>query len=282
MSTPEFFNQEYNARAAIANAAEIFALWRSKSLQTKASRPGLQNLKYGSGPEESLDLFWCLKPDRPLFVFIHGGYWRALHKDDFAWIAEPYLDRGVNVAVLNYDLVPNITMEAQVLQVLNAICWLYDNSEALDFERNKIYLGGHSAGGHLAAMMLCANWRDLRSDLPASLVKGAVAVSGLFDLDPISKAPFLNDDLKLDPARVAKLSPAYLRPSHRSELILSVGELESSEFHRQSHLLSSAWQESANIQRVDGIARNHLTICDALAETSHPLFEASIAMMVAS
>jgi arylformamidase len=279
MTSPEFYDREYNARAAIPNATEIFADWRLRATQAQSELPGLKNLSYGSSPQEKLDLFWCLTPDRPLFVFIHGGYWRSLHKDDFSWIAAPYLQHGINVAIVNYELVPRIDLSAQVRQVYSSIAWLYDHAEALDFSPDKIFVGGHSAGGHLTAMMLCAQWPKIRADLPVNLVKGGMALSGLFDLGPIAEAPFLNIDLKLSPDDVQKLSPINMPPSHPANLILTVGALESSEFHRQSDLLENAWQGKLSITRLDAAGRNHLTVCNALAEANHPLFQANVALM---
>ncbi len=279
MSEAEFFDREYNARAAVANAPEIMAGWRTRSEQSQKRLAGLQNLRYGESPGETLDLFWCLKPDRPLFVFIHGGYWRALHKDDFAWMADPFVAAGVNVAVVNYDLVPQIDLETQVLQVLRSLVWLFDHGEELDFDPAKIYVGGHSAGGHLTAMMMCADWPAHRADLPANLVKGAVAVSGLYDLEPISKAPFLNVDLKLTPERVRVLSPVKMPPLGKPELLLTVGGLESSEFQRQADVLEKAWGASIKMQRLQAEGCHHFSVCEALADSSHPLFKAALALI---
>jgi arylformamidase len=279
MTTAEFFDREYNARAAIPNAAEIFADWKIRAERAQSELPGLRDLAYGASPEESLDLFWCLKPDRPLFVFIHGGYWRALHKNDFSWIATPYLQAGINVAIINYDLVPRINLSTQVAQVYRSIAWLYDNAEALDFAPEKIFVGGHSAGGHLTAMMMCMQWPKLRADLPVDLVKGGIALSGLFDLGPISKAPFLNVDLKLSIEDVGKLSPINMPPSHAVNLLLSVGALESSEFHRQSDALEVAWQGKLKMQRVLAPERNHLTVCEALSDPGHAIFRANVELM---
>ncbi len=279
MTTSEFFDREYNARAAIPNAQEIFAEWRQRAEQAQAELPGLKNLAYGPSLEETLDLFWCLKPDRPLFVFIHGGYWRSLHKNDFSWIAAPYLKQGINVAIVNYDLVPRISLSTQVSQVYRSIAWLFGNAEALDFDRDKIFVGGHSAGGHLTAMMLCTQWRKVKTDLPVNLVKGGIALSGLFDLDPISKSPFLNVDLKLTPEDVKKLSPILMPPSHPAKLLISVGALESSEFHRQSDRLEEAWQGQVVMNRIPAPDLNHLTVCNALADPNHVIFKANCVLM---
>jgi arylformamidase len=279
MTTSDFFDREYNARASIPNASDIFANWRIRSEAAQAALPGLKDLAYGPSPAETLDIFWCLKPNRPLFVFIHGGYWRSLHKNDFSWVAEAYLKAGINVAVINYDLVPNISLSTQVGQVYRSIAWLYENAEALDFDAERLFVGGHSAGGHLSAMMLCTEWPKVKADLPVDLVKGGIVLSGLFDLDPISKSPYLNDDLKLSREDVQMLSPINMPPSHKAKLIVAVGALESSEFHRQSDLLESAWEGKLSVTRLQAPDRNHLTVCEALADPEHALFRANVKLM---
>jgi arylformamidase len=163
--------------------------------------------------------------------------------------------------------------------VYRSIAWLYDNAEALDFDPDNIFVGGHSAGGHLTAMMMCTQWPKLKADLPVDLVKGGIALSGLFDLNPISKAAFLNVDLKLSPEDVEKLSPVNMPPSHSANLLLVVGALESSEFHRQSDMLEKAWQGKLAMQRLHAPGRNHLTVCNALADPDHAIFKANVALM---
>jgi arylformamidase len=274
-----FYDREYNARAAIADANEVIAQWRSKAQLARAELPGLKDLKYGESSEASLDLFWCLQPDRPLLVFIHGGYWRALHKDDFSWIARPYVSRGINVAVLNYDLIPKISLRALVQQVIGAVAWLYDHGEPLDFDPHQLFVSGHSAGGHLSAMMAAVQWSALRADLPDHLIKGAVALSGLFDLEPLAKAPFITTDLNLSVADVHALSPVNIPPQRGLKVHLTVGEHESSEFHRQNQVLLKAWGTQVSMTHEVALGRNHLTVCDAFAEPGHPLFETTLAMM---
>ena len=186
---------------------------------------------------------------------------------------------GVNVAVINYDLVPQVDLETLTLQVLRSLVFLHDHAEALDFDPAQIHVGGHSAGGHLTAMCLAARWKDWRADLPADLVKSGVAISGLFDLAPIAQAPFLNNDLKLTDARVKALSPSGMPPAAGTRLLLSVGGLESSEFHRQSELLTQAWGDQISMSQVAAPGRHHLSVCEALAEPGHPLFQQALAQI---
>ncbi|MEN9762121.1 MAG: hypothetical protein RI906_1947, partial [Pseudomonadota bacterium] len=143
----------------------------------------------------------------------------------------------------------------------------------LGFDRARIAVGGHSAGGHLTAMMLAARWSQWADDLPADLLKGGYAISGLFDLNPIAKTPFLNVDLKLDAQSATRLSPALMPPATRAPLVTSVGGDESSEFLRQNALIGRRWKR---VLRAD-IAmpgHNHFTVCDDLARPGSAMFNA--------
>jgi len=266
-SEREFYNQEYNTRLSVPDTEKILARWfvRAEQVRKRAANRAI-DLPYGSHPGERLDLFRAARSDSPLLVFSHGGYWRSLDKSHFSWIAPPYVDAGISVALLNYGLVPEISIEAQVRQHLRALTWLWDEADKLGFAREKIVVAGHSAGGHLAAMMLAAIWPVWRRDLPVDLVKAGVAVSGLFDLNPVRLAhDYLNRDLGLTPARVAALSPSRMRPRHRRPLITAVGSQESSEFHRQSRLIRRARPKSDTRHFVLR-GRHHLSACDALAQ----------------
>ena len=239
---------------------------------------GLLDLTFGDTADERLDFFPARHSDAPLLIFIHGGWWRSLDKSDFSFIAKTYTAAGYNVALTNYTLAPKATIEEITLQQLKAVAWLYRNAEHYDFDRERIVIAGHSAGAHLAAMMMAAVWPVYAPDLPANLIKAGILLSGLYDLAPVQHAAFVNVDLKLTPARVGPLSPAWMPQWHASPFITAVGALESDEFHRQTAMLASAWQANHRA----GIplpTQNHLTICDAFAEVGHPLHAATRALI---
>lgn len=272
-----FCNREYNARAMIPDAAEVFARWTGEAQRVRERLPGELDLRFGDGEFDALDLFPAA-PGSPLFVFIHGGYWRAFHKSDFSWIAPPFVERGVSVAVLDYALAPLVSIEDIVRQNLAALAWLWRHGESLGFDRNRIVVGGHSAGGHLTAMMLAARFPEWSSDLPADLVKGGVAISGLFDLEPIRRTSFLNVDLQLDAASALRLSPAAMSPATDAPLVTAVGGIESGEFKRQTRLIAERWPLSFRAD-VPMPGRDHLRVCEALADPASGLFEATIALL---
>ena len=244
-SNVEWMEREYNARAAIPDHPQIFARWAEQGAQVRRRRAGLIDMPYGDDDGERLDFFPTVHRTSPLLVFIHGGYWRSLDKSDFSWIAPPFLDAGVAVAFLNYGLAPRVAVDDIVRQQLKAMAWLHARAEELGFDRQRIVVGGHSAGGHLTAMMMAALWPDVDPALPADLVKGGIAISGLYDLEPLVPLPFINTDLQLDVAAARKVSPVHLPAATGAPLVTAVGALESGEFKRQTQLIRAAWPRNA-------------------------------------
>lgn len=276
--TVEFCEREYNARAAIPDHPQIFARWAEQAAATRRLRACLVDLPYGESSAEKLDFFPARSDNAPLFAFIHGGYWRSLDKSDFSWIAPPLVNHGIAVALLNYGLAPKTSLEDIVRQTLRALAWLYRNADRYGFDPERIYVSGHSAGGHLTAMTMAALWDVYAPDLPRNLVKGGLAISGLYDLEPLAHAPFVNVDLKLDARRARKLSPAYLPPATRAPLYTAVGALESGEFRRQNALIAERWPQNF-VRDVPMPGCNHLTVCDELANPASPLFDAAIELV---
>jgi arylformamidase len=274
-TNPAVLEREYNARAAIPDHPQIFARWAEQAAMTRRRRAGLIDMPYGDDPGERLDFFPAMQRSSPLLVFIHGGYWRSLDKFDFSWIATPFLDAGVSVAFLNYGLAPRVRVDEIVRQQLKAVAWLYARAEELGFDPRRIVASGHSAGGHLTAMLMAALWPTLDPALPPDLVKGGVAISGLYDLEPLVPLPFINDDLKLDAAAARRFSPVHLPAATAAPLVTAVGALESSEFKRQTRLIRAAWPRNARAD-VEVADANHLTVCDALADPESALFRAAL------
>ena len=206
-----WFEAQYNNRARIPEHPQIFERWRQASAVARAGSPTARlNLRYGDQPDERLDLFPAARPGAPVLVFIHGGYWRSLSKDDHAFLAPALVAAGATVVIPGYSLCPAVTIEDIALQMVRALDWVWRNVEAHGGNPDRIVVAGHSAGGHLAAMLLCCRWRDRAADLPLNLVHGALSISGLYDLEPLRHVPFLGDDLHLTPASVRRLSPGLL------------------------------------------------------------------------
>ena len=274
----EYYSTQYTARAAIPDHPYIFTRWAKESAHVRRTTAALFDLAYGEADGERLDFFPAPRSDAPLLIFIHGGWWRSLDKSDFSFIAPAYTRAGFNVALINYTLAPAASIADIVRQQLRAMAWLYRHAEAYDFDPSRIVVAGHSAGAHLAAMMMAAVWPAYDPALPADLVKGGILMSGIYDLAPVLHTDFVNADLKLTTKDIEPLSPAGMPKAHDAPFITAVGGLESDEFKRQTGLLAQAWKQDHkdDIPLPDA---NHMTICDAFGTPGSALHEATVGLM---
>ncbi len=270
-------DKQYNARLGLSHADATFAKWSADSAATRGRTACLLDLAYGISALQRLDFFPAAlsgnELPKPLLVFIHGGYWRSRDKTEFSFIAPSFVRAGINVSIVNYDLIPNISLRELTLQITQAISWLAKRSELLCFDPKQICVAGHSAGGHLAAMMACADWHQITGGEFTGLVKSFASLSGLFDLAPLSKAPFISKDLKLAGAEIDALSPAFFSPPKDCVGLVAVGELESTAFHEQSALLQTQWPATVK-QHLVVKQSDHITICATLADEKSPLAQA--------
>ncbi len=259
------YEVEYNNRARVPEHAEIFARWAGeaefyRAEMLKAGRAEL-GLTYGSTPRQTVDLF--LAPgheNAPLAIFIHGGWWRSLEPSTFSQTARGPNGRGISVAVVGYDLCPNVSIAEIVEQMRRMCAYLWQR-----FGR-RMMVYGHSAGGHLAAALLATDWRALYPKAPADLVPAAYSISGVFDLTPLLQTS-VNADLCLDPVQARELSPQFW-PIPRGRIFDAVvGGLESSEFKRQSRMIADKWQQTGAQTRYEEVAgTNHFTVIDPLSD----------------
>ena len=236
----------YNNRALVPDFADHFAHWTNASAQARDALKPQVDVRYGDGPNESLDIFPAARADAPVVIFIHGGYWRSLDKSDHSFVAPALRDMGACVVVVNYALCPGtteqpVTVPDIALQMAKATAWVWRHIAAHGGDRRNISVIGHSAGGHLAAMLLACDWKKLGRDLPAGLVRKAMSISGLFDLEPVRKTLFVQGDLKLTPAHVRMASPAKWQRPGKGVLFTVVGGDESPEFLRHNRLIHQAW-----------------------------------------
>lgn len=273
-----YYSDQYNARAMIADHARIFTRWQKESAQVRRSQAGLLDIAYGESAGERLDFFPARLPGSPILVFIHGGWWRSLDKSDFSFVAAPFTRAGFNVILTNYTLAPMASIEEIVREQLRALAWVYRNAEAYDADRERLVVAGHSAGAHLAAMMMAAQWPRYAGDLPHDMIKAGILLSGLYDLAPLPHADFVNVDLKLDHHSARRLSPALLPQSHPIPFLTSVGGLESDEFKRQNALIVQEWR-GAHRGDVPLPDAHHLSICDEFCREESDLFRNS-AMLI--
>src|SRR5713101_196661 len=219
MNAPDkaFLAREYNNRELVPEHPQFFARWGETSLRARSRMLSYLDRRYGEMPGETIDLFPARKGDGTCVMFIYGGYWRSLDKQTFWFLARAWVDAGVSLAVVNYDLCLKVTMEEIARQMLRASRWLWLHAEEFGMDQDRLYVSGHSAGAHLTAMLMCAQWPAFDHELPK-------------DLRPLVDIDWLNVDLRLDAPTALKLSPAFLPPATRAPVMTCVGGEESSEF----------------------------------------------------
>jgi arylformamidase len=272
----EFVEREYNLRAAFPDHPRWFARWAQDSEAARARLEGRLNLRYGSGPRQTLDLFAAAHP-RAVLLFIHGGYWRALDKSDHSFVAPPFVARDIGVAVMNYDLCPDVSIARIVDECREGVAWLRREGPRYGVPADRLVVAGHSAGGHLAAMLVATDWNARGS---TSGLVGAVAISGVFDLEPLVQVSF-NADLKLDKARARAVSPIHLQPRNPVPMLVAAGADETSEFIRQAWLLWERWPECHSRGRHGPLfvpERHHFSVVSDLGDPGSELVRQTLAM----
>ena len=290
MTDPAWLDAQYNNRLRVPEAMQHLQRWATDSALARqhlqAKGQAVLNLPYmgdAANPANltdsanQLDVF-TPPPDTtppqggwPVLLFIHGGYWRALDKADHSFLAPPFVTQGVCVVVPNYALCPAVGISHITRQMVDAVVWVHRHVAELGGNPQRITVVGHSAGGQLVGMLLATDWlavgRQCGFEMPAQPLKHGVSISGLFDMEPIRKTPFLAD-LGLSPDEAASQSPALLpTPSNkgqRGRLTTVVGGDESDEFKRQNRLIQQSWgADTVSIcEELPGL--NHFSVVEEL------------------
>jgi arylformamidase len=263
------YEAEYNNRARVPEHPEIFARWErdAAAYRAEAEREGRAELglAYGATPRQRIDLFQPAGGrSGSLALFIHGGYWRSLDPSQFSHLAKGLNERGVTVAIAGYDLCPQVQVAEIIAEMRQACLYLWRR-----FGR-KIMVYGHSAGGHLAACLLATDWPALAPDTPRDLVPAACAISGLFDLTPLTGIA-INQDLRLTDAHAREASPLFWPAPSGYVLEAWCGGLESQEFRRQNRIIAEAWGRAGVAATAMEIPdANHFTVLDPLTDPADP------------
>ena len=246
----------YNNTAAVGQGRRdrYVADWARRSEPFRHAPSARLDLRYDAGPRHRLDVFPVDAPGAPMLVHIHGGYWQMFDKDPYAFLAEGLSRAGFTLALVEYTLAPAARLDQIVAEVRRAVAWVIEHAKGFGGDPARVFVSGHSAGGHLTAMAMT----DRR-------VAGGVAISGLYDLEPI-RLNYLNDKLRLDAAEAERNSPILHLPAAAAPLVVAVGADELPELVRQSEEYAAAWTARGLPGRYLLVpAHDHFSILEELA-----------------
>jgi len=249
----------YNNSAAVTNSSAFMAELRARGDRLRAEMPQHLDLRYGPAPRNRIDYF-SASAHGPVLMFIHGGYWQMRAKEDFSALARGPLAHGIDVAMIGYTLAPDISLSGIVAEIRAAIRWLAAHADEHGGDAGRMYVSGWSAGGHLTASVL---------DAPA--IRGGLAISGIYDLEPMRWC-YIDEKLKLDEREARRLSPLLNMPPTSPPLIVTCGGAELPELRRQSAEFAAA-RKHARLPGpfVELEGHNHFTILDELANSQGAL-----------
>jgi arylformamidase len=231
---------QYNQQSLVAHPGGYKQRKIEESARVRAKLGGLRDIAYGPSRHETLDVFTAAEPGGPILVFIHGGAWKAGHKDEVSFVAEHFVDAGAHCVTVNFALVPEVRLAEQVRQAAAAIAWVWRNAMRFGGDPERIFVTGHSSGGHVTGMMMVTEWQR-EFGVPDDVLKGAAPFSGMFDLEPVQLS-WRNSYLALTRAEALILSPIRRIPDRPMQLIIGYGTGELDEFQRQSAEFAAAWR----------------------------------------
>lgn len=279
-ATIDVRNVQYNARASVADFDACVLEYAQLSELARSQCVGIFDLQYGHSTAERLDIFPAKKANHPapVLIYIHGGYWRSQTKEDAALMAKAYTDAGVAVAVLEYPLAPKATLAEIVRSVRSAVAWLYKNATTYGVDPNRIFASGSSAGGHLVGMLIAPNWQT-DYQLPPNVIRGGVALSGLYDLRPLCET-YHNEWLNLHTEQAERLSPLFELPETPVPLVLAVGGLETDGFKNQTDVYERAYRAKGYpVKRVQTPHCNHFNLLCEMVKPDSDLNKAILKMI---
>lgn len=272
-----FCEPQYNQRLNVPDRAASMARRQALSEQVRRRLRSTLDVPYGESDLERLDIYPADGARAAVMIFIHGGYWQRYDKAEVAFLAEPFVRAGITLVSVNYNLCPAVTLDRIVAEVRAACAWVWRHIAAHGGDPDRLFVSGNSAGGHLTAMMMATDWPALAADLPADMLKGGLAISGIYDLEPLRHTS-INDAVGLDAGAAQRNSPLMLQPPTAAPVVIAVGALESTEFQRQAQLLADTWK--ATPTRVLQVANcHHFNILLGMADPDNPLMQEALALV---
>ncbi|MEH6526574.1 MAG: alpha/beta hydrolase [Sneathiella sp.] len=274
----EALNVQYLPSRTVSNMADYKENAGIRSARAREEGLGHIDVVYGSSSLQTVDIFPAAATGAPVFIFIHGGYWRGWDKALYSEIAPVFNNAGATVVLPNYDLCPAVTIPDIVDQMRQALKWIYENISDYNGDPDLLFLSGHSAGGHLTGMMMATDWAE-QYGMPANLLKGASPLSGLFDIMP-HRYTDLQDDIHLTKEEALANSPQNLELHCACPVICAVGGGESGSFLRQSQDFTEKCRKAElSCEYMALRTDNHFDITNRLHDPDDPLVLAILRQM---
>ena len=270
----EEMEYQYNPRVSVPEFPELAKVRAAQARKVRESAKSWLDVAYGASPREKLDIYAADRPAGPVLVYIHGGYWRSGSKEDNCNFVPTFTKRGVTVALAEYDLCPQVTVTDIVRQTRASIAWVYKNIARYGANPAKLFVSGHSAGGHLTAMALAHDWT--KEGLPEDLIKGAVATSGVYDLDMVMKIS-VQEQVRMTPEQAKSNSPFLNPPRVKCPLVVAVGSDEPRGWQQMSEdYFQYCKQLGMKVEYLVEPKANHYTMSEHLLDDGRPLTQAMI------
>jgi arylformamidase len=268
---------QYNPRVSVPEFPELAKVRAAQARKVRETAKSWLNVPYGSGRREMLDIYAADQAGGPVLVYIHGGYWRSGSKEDNCNFVPTFTKRGATVVLVEYDLCPEVTVTDIVRQTRSAIAWVYKNIVRYGANPSKIFVAGHSAGGHLTAMALAHDWA--KEGMPADLIKGAVATSGVYDLDMVMEIS-VQEQVRMTPEIATQNGPFHNPPHVKCPIVVAVGGAEPKGWQQMSEDYSNYCKQHG--MQVDYLIEpdaNHYTMSEHLLDDARPVTQAMIKQM---
>ena len=279
---PDWFDAQYNLRAGRPDYEKtVIPGWMAASQDARDSLECTLDVRYAEGEKQKLDVFRCADARAPTLIWIHGGYWQRGDKSVYSFLATPFVQKGVNVVVVGYDLCPTVSMTRISEELREALSFIWHEGETLGINRDRLTVMGHSAGGHLTQMMMATDWSARDAALPANLIKAGIPVSPLSYLEPVRLTLALNANLRMDPAEADAQSPMTNHPpvTDAPQLVV-VGGAETDEFHRQTQMYVDKFASDARAMDMYVVPDvDHFDELNVLADPASPFFAKTCAML---
>jgi arylformamidase len=250
----------------------------SEAARRRLGQP--QRESYGPSATEQLDIYRTKRANAPIFVFIHGGAWLGGESKNYGFAAEMFANAGAHYVVLDFIAIREAGGDLGVMaeQVRRGIAWTYKNAARFGGDANRLYIGGHSSGGHLCGVALVTDWQK-DFGVPADIVKGGLCMSGMYDMKPVRLSKRSSYVKFTDAMENAMSSQRHLNLL-RAPIVVTYGTNETPDFQRQSRDFAAAVKAAGKpVELIEAPDYNHFEMNESLGNPYGPNGRAALALM---